>query len=282
VPTARTDAIEAGGYARLLRFLEAQPGTVITILGITIYTTLHAVYSLFYSQLGVTPEEIGLGYADIVQQAAGLVVAIVISAVSSAVASNLGIAVGNWLLRIGHRLAVTRRASSLLALLFLPPVALIIVGLKYPFALIPIPVWMFCLSRGWTAGSEARPPDQVQYGDQLTLRYVLFFTAAIIAPLLVTTPLYAWRLGRSVQHGESVRGLSSTIPILTLRAELSDVALSDGKPAPWFTAISGHCLMYLGQANNVTMLYDVQTHSSIRAPSSTVIVTVRQPPAKCP
>lgn len=38
--------------------------------------------------------------------------------------------------------------------------------------------------------------------------------------------------------------------------------------------LGGHCLMYLGQANGIAVIYDVDTHQSVRIASSSVVLLI--------
>jgi hypothetical protein len=144
---------------------------------------------------------------------------------------------------------------------------------------------MYMLARGYGAARSGAPAL-----DDVTLRafmrqrqrFIPFFAASVVGPLLITMPLYAWVLGTNAREGRSVEGLSSVLPILTLRAERADVSWIGGPAPPWFTSLSGHCLMYVGQANSVMVLYDVRSRSSIRVPTASLVVTVLSPPANCP
>jgi hypothetical protein len=44
------------------------PLSVVTVLGLCLYGFLRYVYARFYSPLGVKPEEVGLGYGEILSQ----------------------------------------------------------------------------------------------------------------------------------------------------------------------------------------------------------------------
>jgi hypothetical protein len=46
------------------------------------------------------------------------------------------------------------------------------------------------------------------------------------------------------------------------------------KQVPPTDPLSGHCLMYLGQANGVVVLYDVDLHRSVRIASGEVILLI--------
>ena len=46
------------------------PRTVLTVLGIVLYAVLRIAYSVFYSNFGLTPDDLGLGYLDLLIQSA--------------------------------------------------------------------------------------------------------------------------------------------------------------------------------------------------------------------
>jgi hypothetical protein len=46
--------------------------------------------------------------------------------------------------------------------------------------------------------------------------------------------------------------------------------------------LSGRCLMYLGQANGIAVLYDVQSRRVVRVPASEVVILVETGSERCP
>lgn len=44
--------------------------TVLAVLGIVLYAVLRIAYSVFYSNFGLTPDDLGLGYLDLLIQSA--------------------------------------------------------------------------------------------------------------------------------------------------------------------------------------------------------------------
>lgn len=52
---------------------------LVTILGVVLYGAIRLSYAIYYGKLGLTPEEVGLGYAEILARSAmGIVVLIMI------------------------------------------------------------------------------------------------------------------------------------------------------------------------------------------------------------
>lgn len=59
---------------------------------------------------------------------------------------------------------------------------------------------------------------------------------------------------------------------------------ADASPPPELAAVTGDCLVYLGRAEGITVLYDVDRHASLRIPSGQLILDVQSPGErpKCP
>jgi len=272
----------------LVGLIQTQPAAVLTVIGLITYGILRAVYGLFYARLGVAPEEVGLGYVDTLEQSVvGLVIVALISAAGGLIALWVSFVLGRKLFAIGHHFGARLQAWSYLGLTFLAPMVLLALSVKYrslEILVAIVPLWIFMLSRGYAAARNGTPTEEdvtLRVFVRQRQRFIPFFVASVVRPLLITTPLYAWVLGTDAREGRSVEGLSWVLPILTLRAERAEVAWAGSPPPLWFTSVSGHCLMYLGQSNGVTVLYDVRSRSSIRAPTVSLVVTVLSPPANC-
>jgi hypothetical protein len=110
---------EQTNRATLIELIRTQPGAVITLMGLITYGVLRAVYGLFYARLGVTPEEVGLGYADTLEQSVvGLVIVALISAAGGLAALWVSFALGHQLFALGHRFGARQRSWPYLGATF--------------------------------------------------------------------------------------------------------------------------------------------------------------------
>src|SRR5690242_13321534 len=70
------------------QWLVRNPIAALTVVGAVTYGLVRLAYSLFYSQLGLTPEDVGLGYQELLAQSAvSLIVLLVIGFVLSLLAA---------------------------------------------------------------------------------------------------------------------------------------------------------------------------------------------------
>jgi len=68
-----------GRLETLRRWSVANPVTALTLAGVLSYGSLRFGATVFFSRLGFTPEEVGLGYAEMLARAAlGLLIAALI------------------------------------------------------------------------------------------------------------------------------------------------------------------------------------------------------------
>jgi hypothetical protein len=90
------------------------------------------------------------------------------------------------------------------------------------------------------------------------------------------------RLGAArVLHGEAWRSTVGGMPMTSMQALPATIVGSSGTPPSDLQLGDEHCLLYLGESNSITVLYDAGAHRSIRLPSSDVIVLVRNEEPAC-
>jgi len=67
---------ERSWFGRRLADEAANPRTIVAVLALTLYSVLRVSYEAFYGPLGLSPEDLGLGYLELLAQAAIGIVAI--------------------------------------------------------------------------------------------------------------------------------------------------------------------------------------------------------------
>ena len=137
------------------------------------------------------------------------------------------------------------------------------------------PDLMRARKRGWTSmlARVRRVPGLAV--RRLVVRSLVAGFLLVIASL----PPLAWWQGGLARGGQTVRNAYFVgvpyLPVLAVQAVPADVAWIDGdegKPLP----LAGRTFMlYLGEANGVTVFYEVPTALSIRLPSAEITVTLR-------
>lgn len=84
-------------------------------------------------------------------------------------------------------------------------------------------------------------------------------------------------IASDVRQGKSAHHVLLGLPAFSFGADPATIYWPATPSQPTTPAQKGpdmfqHCLMYLGQANGTTVLYDVNDKSAIRVPSNTIIV----------
>lgn len=99
------------------------------------------------------------------------------------------------------------------------------------------------------------------------------------ATSMLSLPALAYWQGGLAQRGQTVRNVYifglPALPVLAVTAVPADVAWVDGDTGKPLLLTERICLMYLGESNGVTVLYDVGTRESLRIPSDRITVTLR-------
>lgn len=126
---------------------------------------------------------------------------------------------------------------------------------------------------------RARPAIRSN-GWTLSLRKLLLWClAASIPVVLIGLPVIGWLEGEEAAKGYSVRNVYLShfiaLPVLAVEAVPARVSWVAASGSGQANISSRQCLLYLGQANDITVLYDVHSKESIRLPSSDIAVTLQ-------
>jgi hypothetical protein len=290
--------------------------TVLAVLGIVLYAVLRIAYSVFYSNFGLTPDDLGLGYLDLlVQSAVGTV--ILFMAVFTVVALVVAVYVG----LIGHtskkRSNLTRRRRPAGSSTKRPPSVkkdgesatssshdnprrtvraapklrnlrnlgyfalsvLLIVGIFVGPKWLVLPAVLFSMAQALPVGIE-----RIKSG--LAGEHHNWWQWALVTIALVTvglTTVYLLLRAKSdairVQDGQASSWTVQGFRITTWGAQDAMVSWTSDQIAADLRPLAGHCLMYLGQSNGTAFLYLVSSHEVFRVPTAAIVV--RTQPAGC-
>jgi len=259
--------------------------TLLSILGVATYAGLRLAYSGFYDRLGVSPEELGLGQFDLLVRSIGLIALTGMAAVALAVfivlfAAAMAAATGasrlvNWMLgkapHWGPVVLIVSLAAWFGGVAFLPgwlrqylPYAILAaVLLAAPLAYLVFPDLRgkhveqarTMMSRFWFVGG-------------------VVVGALSVASIAAITVVLAPAAAQAVEQGRSYRDW--TVP---WRGDPATVVWL--QPPAAKDPLGGHCLMYLGQANGIDVLYDVDAHRSVRVASASVVVLIDSSGNQC-
>jgi len=242
--------------------------------------------SIFYGQFGVTLEEVGIGYGETLLEGVVLfllmwvalnvlVMAPSILAIMHGWAHFSAFARGFWdaakenpramLAYAAHRFSAI--ALLIIVIVFGKDIDANLLGAAIGGALVLLVVLGIRLK-----GPKAHAPATWA----AILRRTLVVTS-IIAVLLVVTFLaapffWAMRDSRSAAMGLEVSGF----PAIPWRVQPVTVHWLDPESAPAIKAELGdHCVMYLGQSNGISVLFDVYEQNTLRLPTSGIVLQTR-------
>jgi hypothetical protein len=246
----------------------------VPVLGLIIYGILRQLYALFYGSLGASPEEVGLGYSEILALSALGVVWV--SALAFPVLLAFAIfAARDRIDRADYILCNFPWLSTLSAGVGSIAVALIL--------------WFVIVPQGRIRDLQVL----VSVGVVLVLMALLMHRATRVRhhrPVLGATlfVIYALFLGTALLWGVTQRDVRDAyagfpvtsvniagLQVLGLRAEPATVTWK-GSPPPAMAYLSQRCVMYLGESSDSVVVFDPGPDyvRTIRLQRIDVIVTV--------
>lgn len=220
----------------------------IPLLGLVAYGFLRQIYVIFYGSLGASPEDVGLGYSQILGLSAMAVVGIGI--VGAGVVVLLSIAAF-----IIDRAPISAQGRVVMEHLPEIVIALSVIALAVAAALL----WphrgqgvVLLVVAVVVTGVAVRWPGLWRHVAAAIGVFVV--TAYLITGIVLSNR--AEEAATYAFHGYAVRGVGALgVEVLGLFAEPTSIVWADGH-APSEDHLSGHCVMYLGQANGVDVFYD--------------------------
>jgi hypothetical protein len=246
--------------------------------------------SLFYSRFGTSPEEVGIGIGESLVEGVVVFVAVYAIANVAVLAPSLIVLVPVWiglrrsasLFRIAwtqhpgrtvafvlHRLAWP--AMLVMLLLLINRVSVVILGIALAAALSALVSLGSRLENPFTPAAD-QPKLPKQEIRRRALLLALRVSAGLAVVLLLAPTVWAIRDANAAKRGESVAGF----PSVAWRAQRAQVSWL-GQPTGGRPDIATHCLMYLGQADGIVVLFDVTDRTTLRLPTSSVTVAARPP-----
>ncbi|HKO84258.1 MAG TPA: hypothetical protein VJ140_06790 [Actinomycetota bacterium] len=260
-----TDATPSDSLARRLADLLPLFG----VLAAVSYAVLRVAYLQFYYSFMVSPEEVGLGQAELLTQS--LVAPLFLFIVAAIAAIFLG-----FLLALMSRI--------------LKPLARPLSNLR---SRLPT-IGHFEFSRpNNTPKGVARPSNGeaidanepvMARGSNDTGRGLTFEASALVALVLLSFVTSLFIQANAAVTGVQKGGYTITtvhfgvgpvdIPSLNIIAWPNAVEWKEGTKTPSSLKQNSNCIMYLGKANGTTVIYNVKTRMTIRFRSDDAIVAV--------
>jgi hypothetical protein len=267
--------------------------TLLTVAGSAFFGL---AYFRFYDALGLTPDEAGLGTAQVLARS-----------VLGTLALLITISIGTYLLLLPFipRLAAAdlpaatpkplsrEEKLALLVLVVIDAVLLVVVSEIY-FRVFPHAVIL-----GWIAFMlllYALVTFNVKIAKSWPLLRIggfrpvlfrvrdfvagfLFCVASVFALVTLVIHDIASDQATDAREGKAVRGWSFlSMPVLGVRAEPSSVAWKGTKPTG---LVVPECVLYLGRKDNSLVVYDVVRKNTLRLSESDVVVSVRRDRTSC-
>jgi hypothetical protein len=262
----------------------------LTSLGAVVaYVALRLASVLFYDGIGATPEELGLGEFDLLARSVGLLVIIfllagiaaelvVLPVVALSLAriwSSATTPLSEMLYRAPKRFgwAVIAVAAGALVvgiwrqlpLLFVSPIAIIPAG-----GLIAYLLWLRKVEP-WPVQMRETLRQELRRLGRRAARWWRITAASFAGVSLLTVSIVltasASQGGNAVRQGRAYRDWS-----VPWRADPATVRWVT--PPSSADAVTGRCLMYLGQSNAAFVFYDVDSHRIVRIPAGAVVLLI--------
>lgn len=270
-------------YAWLFKRIGDHPITALTIIGLLLYSLVRVDYVLFYGRLGVTPDDVGLAYSEILAQSS--VVALLLAVVAlflAALAAILGI----WLAIV---LITSRFAAS---------VVLFVLGTLGELAS-AIRRWDFSRlgsSASWELGYQRGKVKE--FVDRVAgwifglistwkkARVTLSITLSVfLVFMLLLLPAVAVNRAGRAKGGKEVRPVNVFgFQILAIRASPERLFWVNGGRPVDLPVQNGGCLLSLGSANGTAVFYDWKADQPIKLPKDSVALygtsRCREPPGQ--
>jgi hypothetical protein len=200
--------------------------------GALVYAALYVAAEEVYSPLGVAPNEVGLGYAELLVRSATYTAAAFVVGLGGFVLGQLSV---RALRRLRRRSRRQSTGSSLKA-------------------------------------DASRARDSTDAELALGTAVVLSLVPLVV---LITSVIHA---RGALQDGRVPQNLLGVSP--PWDARMAQVTWTAGR-APQGLSLAQRVL-YLGEDNGVTVLYDPCVHHALRVPASTVIVSIQGGQKRCP
>ena len=245
----------------------------LAVAAIILYGVLRIAYSVFYHGFGLTPDDLGLGYGDLLVQSA---VGTVLLLVAMLLLASIGA-----LFAVGCMRVIDRAAGVEGRRLWL------VCGGLFGFALVTIA----------STFTRSQVSSDVFSGTVVLASVIVvpFGVHALIAGLrgdhagqwwrgimVVPVVVFAFAIWALLQKAKDDRArvlsghpASFTLlgfPITSWRAEDATVRWTNAKPASDLTSLTNSCLLYLGESGGTAFLYRATTHRLLRISTGNIVI----------
>jgi hypothetical protein len=261
---------------------------LLSLAGLGFYALLRVAYMRFYAPFGLSPDDLGLGYAQLLAQAAigvilllaaaGLVIALLVGLYVK-VLTWIGLAhlvelfsdrLRRWIWSRGFQRALAV-VGILVAILVAAGCAVGLYGYRVIALLILVAAGSAGLRRIWQGvmGARAGPVNWWRRGVAVIV--VLAFAAA--ADMFIET---ADQNAKATRNGQPGHPAWYGIQLTTWGSDAATLAWSTESVDPAIRYLASSCLMYLGESDGTLFVYlpDSPGPATFRIPASAATVRV--------
>jgi hypothetical protein len=259
----------AGG--RTKEFLErlgdraSAMSAVLALMAIVLYAILRIAYSIFYSHFGLTPDDLGLNYLDLVVQSAVGVVLLSMAILVFTAIPFLVVAAYRTRLDSKWKEAILVIASCLSVL----ALVLAFTALSTPAALVIYCIYILLLLPLGVLGfiDGLRGPSRRLWRGAM-------IAAAVVALALATGYILVRAKDdrSSVYDGDPAGFRLFGFSITTWGAEEATVKWTSDTVAADLKPVANRCLLYFGQSAGTSYFYVADTHQVLRLSTASVLV----------
>ena len=264
--------------------------TALALLGLLAYAVLRIAYSVFYNRFGLSPDDLGLTYVDLLVQSAvgtSVLLLLVVGGVSILFAEFVGVGAALGDIRRDAKgdpdysysaflttvVVVTGLGAAAADLIGLHAVS----GVLLTVCAVVVAIWAtirgcILIVRG-VRGHAGGHPARTRWWRWVVTASVLLAVAIAIAGLISQASADATRVYEGHPSSFTVLGVRVT----SWGAEQATVSWTSNQVAAELAPLAGRCLMYLGQSDATNFLYRPDTHEVVRIPASVSTVHIRPP-----
>lgn len=278
--------------------------TALGLLGLALYALLRIAYERFYGPFGLSPDDLGLGYLELLTQAAigAVLLALFVGGlIWLLIALVVEIVAGSWR---ALRDAIARRRrrepapvnrsdlvwgaviAGVIALLWLLDGLLDASVLKYGLI-----VGFIAFAAGQNAAAAARGTSRIRRGVQggAGPAAARLWRGGLAAALVIVGLQVAYILvngansdARAVRDGRGVDSKLFGVRLTSWGADAATLSWTSTTIDPTLRPLAGLCLMYLGQSDGTLFVYvpHALNRATVRVPAALATVRI-VPGARC-
>lgn len=266
---------------------------VLTALFAALFAVHRFAASLFYERLGASPEEVGVGFTQSLESAVVFVLLLIFANVIILIPSIMSLfsAWAHFSSYVGTLWTAGKEqpwGTLAYVLHRLGVLAVFVASGVYAFKLreevnwwVAIIVLAVAIALLYNFSYFINTPtfEQTSAFNRIVCRTIN--TSMIIAGALTLIfagawVVHAWRDSNSARKGFEVSGF----PSVAWRTQHVTISSLQQAPPSVVADIQGSCMMYLGQANGVTVLFDANRQQILRVPTSSI--ALRTESSRCP